>query len=452
MIKLFVFSLLAIVLALLVTLYLGFPADPGYLLIAFGNTTFETSLFALLVAAGAIYLVYRVLMLILHWINPWQLVRYGRHYQKHRKAKARSNTVEGLLYFARGNWQFSYNLLLKSVGEDDASVVNYLTAAYAAFKLGEKENWVQCLERAEVEYPLARSTVNTLKAQLLFKSNQLEQCLAVLQEMRKSSLNDTSLLQLLKDVYIKLEDWDQLRELLPTLEQNGVVHKDELERMQMRVFMEALYSVIRQQDEQQESISQLLRLWKKAPNSYKQDEKIVKHYFGLLIDLGETVEAGKVIEYAVAKKWSKDLVLCYGAQNFGSNDVGSKDTGAKFPVAKFPGVKFPSAVAKISKDSGTNSSRLNMAETWLKTHPSDASLLLTLGRLSMRNELWGKAKEYYQSSIQAAPSAEAYGELGRLLKNLGETEASEACLKSYGDLVEAELVDLPLPPKQTQTS
>ena len=40
MVKLYLFSLLAIVLALLVSLYLGFPGDPGYLLIAFGEHYF----------------------------------------------------------------------------------------------------------------------------------------------------------------------------------------------------------------------------------------------------------------------------------------------------------------------------------------------------------------------------------------------------------------------------
>ena len=63
----------------------------------------------------------------------------------------------------------------------------------------------------------------------------------------------------------------------------------------------------------------------------------------------------------------------------------------------------------------------------------------------MRNELWGKAKEYYQASIKISPSAEAYGELSRLLKHLGEVQASDTYLQSYGDLIGSELPKLPLP-------
>lgn len=51
-------------------------------------------------------------------------------------------------------------------------------------------------------------------------------------------------------------------------------------------------------------------------------------------------------------------------------------------------------------------------------------LLLALGRLSLRNRLWGKARSYLEASIGASPRSAAYGELGRLLEQLGEQEAA----------------------------
>jgi len=413
MIKLYILSLLAIVLALLVSLYLGFPGDPGYLLIAFGNYTFETSLFALLVAFAALYLVFKLLLIVIRWINPWQLVRYGRRYNKHRKAKARSNTVEGLLYFTRGNWESSYKLLTKSVNDPDASVVNYLAAAYAAYQLQNRDSWVQCLEKAEQEYPAARSTVNSLKAQLLFKSDQLEQCVAVLQQLKSSSLNDSSLLQLLKEVYLKLEDWDQLEKLLPTLEKNKVVDDNELKQIRIRVFMEKLYAASSYnvgKGDTTEAIGRVLKIWKKAPAKYKHDEKVVKHYSELLFSLGSPKEAAKAIEVALTKHWSDDLAIRYGKLDFGSSQ-----------------------------------NQLLMAENWLKARPGNANLLLTLGRLSLRNELWGKAREYFEASIKLAPSVDAYGELGRLLKHLGEADAGELNQQKFIELLGAELPELPLP-------
>ncbi|PCJ28257.1 MAG: hypothetical protein COA96_01760 [SAR86 cluster bacterium] len=414
MIKLYIFSLLAIVLALLVSLVLGFPADPGYLLVSFGNYTFETSLFALIVAVAVIYVIVKLLLFVFHWINPWQLIRSGRKYNRQRKAKARSKTVEGLLYFTRGNWESSYNLLIKSTNDPDASVVNYLAAAYAAYQRDDKNAWVQCLEKAEQEYPAARSTINSLKAQLLFKSDQLEQCVAVLQQLKTNSLNDSSLLKLLKEVYLKLEDWKQLEKLLPTLEKNKIIESNELERIRIRVFMEKLYAAsdITGRVDAAEAQNQLSKLWKKAPASYKQDQRVVKHYSEILFKLGNKEEAAKIIETALGKHWSDALVIRYGELDFGGSQK-----------------------------------QLLQAENWLKARPGNAELLLTLGRLSLRTQLWGKACEYFQTSIKIAPSVDAYGELGRLLKHLGKLEEAEENQEKFIALLGAELPELPLPSK-----
>ena len=357
-------------------------------------------------------MLFKSLVVLLQWINPRKLFQFGYELNEQRKAKARSGTIEGLLYFTRGNWQSSYNLLTKSIGDKDSSVVNYLAAAYAAHKVGRKDDWTQCLEDAEKTYPKARSTINFLKAQLLFKLGQLEQSVAVLEQLKRSSVNDHSLLFLLKDVYLQLQDWQALKEILPTLEKNQVVDAVVIEQIQMRIFMEELYSVCfaMSDSSKEESLLQLNKLWKKAPAKYRENEKVVKHFSELLLQLDAKANAAKAIETAVSKCWSETLVQRYGELDY-----------------------------------GVSPQQLIIAEGWLKTRPADANLMLCLGRISMRNELWGKAKEYYKASIKTSPTALAYGELSRLLRHLGEVEASETYLQSYGDLIGAQLPDLPLP-------
>lgn len=412
MIKLYLFSLLAIVLALFVSLYLGFPADPGYLMIAFGNYTFETSLFALLAAITVLYLFVKLLLIVFRWINPWYLVRFGRNYKEKLKAKSRSRTVEGLLYFTRGNWESSYNLLSKSIKDPDAGVVNYLAAAYAAYQRGEKNNWMQCLEKAEQEYPTARSTINYLKAKLLFKSDQLEQCVAVLQHLKTSSLNDSSLLQLLKKVYLKLQDWEQLEKLLPALEKNEVIDTEEAELLRVRIFMENIYTISNRRADfsEVEITAELEKVWKKSPASYKKDERIVKHYSDILFKLNQKEPAAKAIEAALAKNWSDVLVRRYGELDFGNSHK-----------------------------------QLLQAESWVQARPGNSQLLLASGRLAMRNELWGKAREYFETSLSVAPTAEGYAELARLLKHLGEDQASDANQDKFVKTIGASLPVLPLP-------
>ena len=415
MIRLFIFSLLAILVSLWVTLSVGFPSDPGYLLIAFGEYTFETSLFALLVLILFIYLCVRLLLLILGWVNPMRLVAVGK--EMSRRRRTRSNTLEGLHYFARGNWQSALKLLRKGLKDKDASVVNYLAAAYAAFEVGEKDEWKRLLELAEGAFPVSKSTINFLRAQLLYRSEQLEQCVAVLEQAKKTSLNDPNLMTLLKDVYFKLEEWSALESLLPTLEKNKVIASDEAGRIRKRLLMENLSrhyeKAVNGSDSEH---AQLRKQWKKIPQLFQQDAEAVGYYSNLLLDLGDKEQAAKTIEHALEKCWDADLIRQYGAIDYDSH-----------------------------------SRQLLVAEGWLKSRPADAELLLTLARLCMRGRLWGKAREYYEASIKIKPTVYALGELGRMLRQLGEMEASESCLRRYDEMVGGQLLNLPMPEKGRQT-
>ena len=90
MIRLYLLSLLVIVAALLVASYLGFPADPGYLLIWFGPYTFETTLFALLTALLILFLLWRILAVLLQTLNPRRLLRTARSRRLAHKSNHRS--------------------------------------------------------------------------------------------------------------------------------------------------------------------------------------------------------------------------------------------------------------------------------------------------------------------------------------------------------------------------
>lgn len=96
MIRFFLYSLLAVVLGLLVTLALA--RDPGYLLLSWGNVTFETSLFALFVALLLLLLALRVLYLLSGWLNPVRWLRSGRQWSAARAARralnARNDSME----------------------------------------------------------------------------------------------------------------------------------------------------------------------------------------------------------------------------------------------------------------------------------------------------------------------------------------------------------------------
>ena len=78
--------------------------------------------------------------------------------------------------------------------------------------------------------------------------------------------------------------------------------------------------------------------------------------------------------------------------------------------------------------------------------------MLCLGRLSLRNDLWGQARDYFETSHRLQPNAETCAELARLLFSLGEREKSAQYYREGLLLRETDLPDLPLPARQQARS
>src|SRR5690606_13139549 len=89
--------------------------------------------------------------------------------------------------------------------------------------------------------------------------------------------------------------------------------------------------------------------------------------------------------------------------------------------------------------------QLQTAEGLLKQHPQDPQLLLALGRLCLQNRLWGKAREYFEISLDFARNPETCAELARLLASQGEAEQSNRLLQELLVLQGQRLPELPQP-------
>jgi len=414
MVKIFIYTLLVIVAAVVLTLYFDLLSDPGYLLIAWRNYTFETSLFALIVFFISLLFLARLVVLLLSALNPLRLFRDGGPFGRKKAGSSRGRTTDGLMRFVRSDWANAYQILERSFNDRDSTIVNFLAASYAACETGQHDLWESYLATAARKFPQALSTINSVRAELLMKSGHLEQSLAVLEQAKRTSDKDHQLLVLLKDVYAQLEDWDNLKELMPALKKADVVSEDEIFQLEVLLYRQELRQQVEHLSSQGQlnegELKPLLKSWKKAPNKYHEDSDLVDYFVTLLNDAGAHQEASQVIESALNKYWNDRLLARYGELDFQDHAF-----------------------------------QLAHAEDWLKQRPNDAALLLVLGRLSMRNKQWDKAREYLQASIKTKPGAAACGELSRLLNAMGEPEESlayyERCIKLGG----LQLPELPLP-------
>ena len=135
-----------------------------------------------------------------------------------------------------------------------------------------------------------------------------------------------------------------------------------------------------------------------------------------MIRLQDPVRAEAALRETLDKAWSNQLALDYGLLPTG-------DAGAQ----------------------------MKAAERWLKKQNDSAELLLTLGRLSLRNHLWGRAREYFMGSLKLQNSPEAHAELGRLLKHMGEQEAYQTHVREGFEVIAKRLPALPMPDSQSTT-
>ena len=411
MIRLFFLCLMIIVLGLCLTLLLGFYEDPGYILIAFGSYTFETSLFALLILLVVVYLVFRILKLTLTWIDLPRLLRVKEFYERKLKDRAKSAATEGYVQLYLGNWTAGQKLLKKILRTRDASIVDYLAASYATFKIDELEEWPRYLDEANQKFPTHKSTIELMRAQFLLDAEQFDEAKVTLETLRGSTSQDSRLMFTLKDYYLKVGEWESLKALLLQLEKKGLIKPEERHELTVKCVKSEIeaHSEKVGSGEHKEAVDSLTAFWRKAPNRLRTDEGLIIVYASNLIRLGANRDALKVIEKALANKWSDQLVCFYG-----------------------------------EKDFKENSHQLATAERWLKTVKDSSVLFLTLARISLRNELMEKAKNYYELSITSSPSAEAYLELSLLSARLGEDRACLEKLKLYFKIVAAGKLDLPL--------
>ena len=83
--------------------------------------------------------------------------------------------------------------------------------------------------------------------------------------------------------------------------------------------------------------------------------------------------------------------------------------------------------------------QIERAEKWLAREPRDAALLLTLGRLCAREQLWGKAQSYLEASLSVDATWTAHRELARLHEQLGNADAAARHTKQSLELALAAL-------------
>lgn len=378
---------LLIFVLLLISIYLGLQLnhDPGYVLIAINHWSVETTLSVALFALLLLFvLIHAFLVFMKHLMQSPH--KYQEWKAKKRAQKAQSTTRRGLIEFSEGYWSSAKNHLIKALPDTDTPLLNYLTAARAAQEMGDSQLRDDFLREAQQSMPDAKIAVELTQAQLQLANKQWEQALATLRHLQDLAPHHPYVLKLLMHLYQEIRDWPQLLNLLPELKKYHVVNSIDFEQLQRNTYLQAMNDLTRVSQEKA-----LAELISKLPKALKCDADLMACYCHFLILNKQYTLAEPILRQCLRKEFSEKLINLYG-QFF------------------------------------LDEKQLQFAESLLKKQISSAALFLCLGRLCSADHLWGKAKTYFEKSINMDANPQAYAEMGKLFEQFGEQ--GEAC-KAY---------------------
>ncbi|MEJ2160029.1 MAG: hypothetical protein P8X53_06050, partial [Chromatiales bacterium] len=223
------------------------------------------------------------------------------------------------------------------------------------------------------------------EAELQVERGDLGTAAATLDQVARVAPINSRLLQLQAQVYEGLGDWERLSAALPVLKRRHAIDDAEYRRLGIAAY-DGLFAA------SETDYDRAVELWRALPRDLRDNEDITAAYLQALVRHDHQQETETFIRKSLRKTWWQKLVAIYG----------------RLEVVDKP-------------------AHLRHAEQWLHDHGEDPVLLLAVARLSMANELWGKARSYLESSLAIAPSAEGFALYGNLLEKLGEDQhASEA--------------------------
>lgn len=362
--------------------------DPGMMMLSFGDLLIEMPMWLAVVFILAIIV---VILFCSRMINELFFGYYNskNYFKSSKKRQAKQRTTQALLQLAQSEWEGAEKNAIKGAAFSDLPFLNYVSAAKAAQEQQAWERRDKYLALAVNNVPGCRLSAGIIKAKLQYKQGDFDQSLVTLQELKDTNPKHPMVLRLLAETYKKIKDWTSLLNLLPELKKYNSCSQYILHELSEQTYQGLLLDKMQQYGKQE-----LIRFWKGMPKNMRYSACVVETYVSCLHRLDAHLEAAEILKNVLKKIWDKKLVKMYGFIQ--TNNL---------------------------------SRQIFIAEEWLKEHPGDPVLLLTLARLCLRHQLWGKARDYLEMSIQLESSPEAYAELGRLLGHLGETERCQDCYR-----------------------
>lgn len=337
----------------------------------------STSLFLLLVTL-AFFVLHALVRLTVYTLRLPEKVRLFKREKREREGMAA--LLESIAAMAEGRHNKAEKTAAQALELGADGLVSALVAARAAHKLKNFERRDFYLAEAERLAPDADVARLLCQAELLLDQRRFDDALHAIRQLEKSDSRHLPALQLELKARRQLGDWENVLALIAQLEKRNGIEPLLAQQWKLQAHLELLR---RKADDP----AALRAYWSKVGASDQLDAPIALAAAQHLVKAGDGATAAEIVEMSLTRQWDAALAGFYGS------------------CAGVDPLK-----------------QLEQAERWLTEHHGDAGLLLSLGNLCLRAELWGKAQSYLEASLSVRESSAAHLTLARIMEHLGRNE------------------------------
>src|SRR3954469_2303843 len=316
-----------------------------------------------------------------------------RAYREERtRSRLRQSLNDALLAFFQGRYASAEKSAAAALTGDETKGVAAIIAARSAHELGRFSEREQFLDQAKGAAPEVDQARLTTLADLLVSQGRHEEALAVLKDLSARDSRNLRLLRLKLQAEQAMRNWDEVLHTVDALAKLGGIGPAEAAAARRSGHLGNL-------NRKAQDAQSLAAYWKQLPAEMRTEPAVAATAARYHLALGGNAEAQAIIEEALEREWNAGLVALYG------------------------------------ESAGTDAlPQIERAEKWLREHARDPALLLALGKLCMRQGLWGKAQSYIEASLALEPTHDGHMTLAALMEKLGKPQEAVAHFRKSAEL------------------
>lgn len=379
--------------ALAVGIALAGRYGTGYVVMVIPPWRIEMSvmMFSLLLAAG-FALTYFLIRLAVNAYGLREQVRLMR--TEGARTKAREAMFGSLQLLFSGRFRDAELKARAAMEHPDTRDLAAALAAWAAYEGGNSGAAVPYLDK--IAGGESANMRDASKAYMLLADGRAPEALALLKSLAEIDPQNPGVLKMKVEAEVAEKAWEEVLATLNPLARSGMLPASAAQQIRLNAQINLIKS-------KPANPGVILEAWRALPAESRYDPTMASVVAKRLVGLGCGEEARAVVEDAIDRLgvdgWDSALAAVYAD------------------------CKGASTLAQIER-----------AEKWLGQHPRDALLLATLGKLCMRQALWGKAQSYLEASVALAPTLDAHMTLARLMEQMGKRDEAIRHIRRSAEL------------------